>query len=66
MRTTIDSELQVTKLDTESWLARSQTPPDRAEEVRRRLRAATPAAVDAFRIGATTFAVRKLILVGRK
>src|SRR5204862_235796 len=66
MRTTIDSELQVTKLDTESWLARSQTPPDRAEEVRRRLRAATPAAVDAFRISATTFAVRKLILVGRK
>lgn len=66
LRTTVDSDVGVTKLDTESWLARSQTPPDRAAEVRRRLREATPAAVEAFQITPTTFAVRKLILVGRK
>ena len=64
--TTVDSDIAVTKLTTENWLERSQTPPDRAEEVRRRLRTASPAAVDAFRITPVTFAVRKLILVGRK
>jgi SAM-dependent methyltransferase len=66
LRTTIDSDLQVTKLTTEDWLARSQTAPDRAAEVRRRLRAASPAAVEAFQITPVTFAVRKLILIGRK
>ena len=65
MRTTVDSDTAVTKLTTDKWLERSQTPPDRAEEVRRRLRTAPPAAVDAFQIRATTFAVRKLILIGR-
>jgi len=65
LRTTVDSDMSVTRLTTESWLQRSQTPPDRAEEVRRRLAAATPAAVDAFQITPTTFAVRKLILTGR-
>ena len=66
LRTTVDSDAAVTRLNTESWLERSQTPPDRAEEVRRRLRAASPAAVSAFQIEPTTFAVRKLILIGRK
>ena len=66
LATTVDSDIAVTKLTTENWLERSQTPPDRAEEVRRRLRTASPAAVDAFRITPVTFAVRKLILVGRK
>ncbi len=66
LRTTVDSESAVTKLTTENWLKRSQTPPDRAEEVRQRLRTASPAAVTAFRIAPTTFAVRKLILIGRK
>lgn len=66
LRTTVDSDSGVTKLTTENWLERSQTPPDRAEEVRRRLRTATPAAVEAFRITPLTFAVRKLILIGRK
>ena len=65
LRTTVDSDIAVTKLTTENWLERSQTPPDRAEEVRRRLRTASPAAVNAFQITPATFAVRKLILVGR-
>lgn len=62
----VESDLSVTKLTTESWLERSQTPPDRAEEVRRRLRLAPPAAIEAFQITPVTFAVRKLILLGRK
>jgi SAM-dependent methyltransferase len=66
LRTTVDSDISVTKLTTENWLERSQTPPEKAEEVRRRLRTAPPAAVEAFQIGAGTFAVRKLILIGRK
>jgi SAM-dependent methyltransferase len=65
LRTTVDSDTAVTKLTTENWLERSQTPPDRADEVRRRLRAAAPAAVEAFQITPDTFAVRKLILIGR-
>ena len=64
--TTVDSDTAVTKLTTEDWLKRSQTPPDRAEEVRHRLRTASTAAVEAFQITPVTFAVRKLILVGRK
>ena len=66
LRTTVDSDTSVTKLTTENWLERSQTPPDRAEEVRRRLHTATPAAIEAFQITPTTFAVRKLILVGQR
>ena len=66
MRAAVDSDLMVTKLDTESWLSRSRTAPDRAAEVRRRLGDASGAAVEAFRITPVTFAVRKLILVGRK
>jgi SAM-dependent methyltransferase len=66
LKTTVDSDIAVTKLTTENWLERSQTPPDRAEEVRRRLATASPAAVAAFQITPITFVVRKLILVGRK
>lgn len=65
LRTTVDSDTAVTKLTTENWLERSQTLPDRAEEVRRRLRAAPPAAVEAFQITPESFVVRKLILIGR-
>jgi SAM-dependent methyltransferase len=65
LRTTVDSDAAVTKLTTQDWLERSQTPADRAEEVRRRLRTASPAAVEAFQITPLTFAVRKLILIGR-
>jgi hypothetical protein len=65
MRASIDSDTSVTKLTTGNWLERSRTPPDRAAEVRQRLRDAPAAAVDAFQITATTFVVRKLILVGR-
>jgi SAM-dependent methyltransferase len=65
LRTTVDSDTAVTKLTTENWLERSQTPPDRADEVRRRLRTAEPAAVQTFQITALTFVVRKLILIGR-
>src|SRR5438093_4712582 len=66
LETTVDSDIAVTKLTTQDWLERSQTPPDRAAEVQRRLRTASPAAVEAFQISSSTFAVRKLILVGRK
>lgn len=66
LRTTVDSDTAITKLTTENWLERSQTPPDRVEEVRRRLRTASRSAVAAFQIAPTTFAVRKLILIGRK
>jgi SAM-dependent methyltransferase len=65
LQTAVDSDVSVTKLTTEDWLERSQTPPDRAGEVRRRLRAAPPAAIEAFQITPTTFAVRKLILTAR-
>jgi SAM-dependent methyltransferase len=64
-RARIDAQLETT-LTTESWLERSQTPPDRATEVRRRLAAAPPAATTAFRITMTTFAVPKVILVARR
>jgi SAM-dependent methyltransferase len=66
LRPSVDSDRAVTKLTTENWLERSQTPPDRAEEVRHRLRTAAPAAVEAFQITPETFAVRKLILIGRR
>ena len=66
MRTTVDSDTAVTKLTTENWLERSQTPPDRVEEVRRRLGSAPPAAIETFQITPTTFAVHKVILVGRR
>ena len=66
LRTTVDSNTAVTELATESWLERSQTAPERADEVRQRLRDASPAAIDAFLITPTTFGVHKLILIGRK
>jgi len=66
LRTTVDSDAAVTKLTTENWLERSQTPAGRAEEVRRRLRTAPASAALAFQITPDTFAVRKLILIGRK
>jgi SAM-dependent methyltransferase len=66
LRTTVDSDRGVTRLRTENWLERSQTSSEGAAEVRRRLLAASSAAVAAFGIGPTTFAVRKLILCARK
>ncbi|HKY50702.1 MAG TPA: class I SAM-dependent methyltransferase [Candidatus Limnocylindria bacterium] len=60
------SSLLTTKLTTEDWLARSQTPSDRASEVRRRLRDAPAAAREAFQISETTFAVPKLVVVARR
>ena len=65
LRTAVESDLLTTKITTEGWLERSQTPADRAEEVRRRLREAPAAAVTAFRITETTFAVPKVVLLGR-
>jgi len=63
LRTTVESELMTTKLVTEAWLERSQTPPDRATEVRSRLRDASSAERDAFRITETTFAVPKVVIL---
>jgi SAM-dependent methyltransferase len=58
--------LMATKLTTEAWLERSQTPADRAALVRRRLRQASPAARDAFRITETTFSVPKCVILAAK
>lgn len=65
-RASIESRLLTTKLTTEAWLERSQTPADRAAEVRHRLREAPALAVETFRITETTFAVPKVIVLGRK
>jgi SAM-dependent methyltransferase len=66
LRASVESELITTKITTENWLERSQTPRDRAEKVRRRLREAPRPARDAFRITDTTFAVPKVVLLGRR
>jgi SAM-dependent methyltransferase len=66
LRTSIESELMTTKITTEGWLERSQTPADRAAEVRRRLRDAPAAARDAFHITDTTFAVPKVVILARR
>lgn len=63
LRTSVESERMTTKLTTEAWLERSQTPSDRAAEVRRRLRGAPNAARDAFRITESTFAVPKVVIL---
>jgi SAM-dependent methyltransferase len=63
LRAGIDSDVLTTKLTIDSWLERSQTPADRADEVRRRLRAATAAAREAFQITETTFAVPKMVIL---
>src|SRR3989442_15305957 len=55
-RATIDSSGLATKLSTEAWLSRSQTPADRAQRVRAMLREAAAAAVKRLRITATDFA----------
>jgi ubiquinone/menaquinone biosynthesis C-methylase UbiE len=66
LRATAAPDLMTTKLTTEAWLERSQTPPDRAAEVRRRLRVAPVAARDAFQITQTTFAVPKLVVLATR
>ena len=53
-------------LTAKAWLERSQTPADRASEVRRRLRDASSEARDAFRITDTTFAVPKVVILARR
>jgi hypothetical protein len=55
-----------TKLTTDAWLERSQTPADRAAEVRRRLRDASPTAREAFRITETTFSVPKMVVLATR
>jgi SAM-dependent methyltransferase len=66
LRTSVESDLMTTKITTEGWLERSQTPQDRAAEVRRRLREAPAAARDAFQITDTTFAVPKVVILARR
>jgi SAM-dependent methyltransferase len=63
LRASVDSDLLTTKLTTDAWLVRSQTPADRAAEVRRRLRAASSTVREAFQITDATFAVPKLVIV---
>lgn len=65
LRASVESDLLTTKITTQNWLERSQTPSDRATEVRRRLRDATQPACVAFDITETTFAVPKVVLLGR-
>jgi ubiquinone/menaquinone biosynthesis C-methylase UbiE len=66
LRASMASDLMTTKLTTEGWLERSQTPADRVAEVRRRLRGASPAAVSTFHITDTTFSVPKVVILGEK
>jgi len=66
LRTSVESDLMTTKITTEGWLERSQTPADRAAEVRRRLRDAPAAARDAFQITETTFTVPKIVILARR
>jgi len=66
LRTSVESDLMTTKITTEGWLERSQTPAERAAEVRRRLRDAPAAARDAFHITDTTFAVPKVVISARR
>jgi SAM-dependent methyltransferase len=66
LRTSVESDLMTTKITTEGWLERSQTPQDRATEVRRRLRDAPDAARDAFQITDTAFAVPKIVILARR
>lgn len=62
LQASVESDLMTTKITTEGWLVRSQTPAARADEVRRRLRDAPAAARDAFHITDTTFAVPKIVI----
>jgi ubiquinone/menaquinone biosynthesis C-methylase UbiE len=66
LQTSVESELLTTKLTTDAWLERSQTPADRAAAVRRSLHDATPAARDAFQITAQTFAVPKTVILAHR
>ncbi len=66
LRASVESELMTTKITTEAWLERSQTPADRAAQVRARLRDAPAAARDAFQITDTTFAVPKVVILARR
>lgn len=63
LRVSVDPDLMTTKITTEGWLERSQTPAGRASEVRRRLRGASSRARDAFQITDTTFAVPKVVVL---
>ncbi|OLC57268.1 MAG: hypothetical protein AUH85_03965 [Chloroflexi bacterium 13_1_40CM_4_68_4] len=54
------------QLNVEDWLARSQTPPPAAAEVRDRLRRASAAAREAFTIDETHFSTNRVIIVGTK
>ena len=63
LRASVESDLLTTKLTTDAWLERSQTPADQAAEVRRRLRVASRAARDTFQITETTFAVPKVVML---
>lgn len=65
LRASVESDLLTTKLTTDAWLERSQTPADRAAEVRRRLRDAPTAAREVFRITETTFVVPKVVILAR-
>jgi len=66
LRASVDSGLMTTKITTEAWLERSQTPAGRASEVRRRLRTASSQARDAFQITDTTFAVPKVVVLAEQ
>ena len=57
-----------TPLKTEDWLARSQTPVDRAARVRQMLATPSPAARETFRVApdGSTFDVPKALIAGRR
>jgi ubiquinone/menaquinone biosynthesis C-methylase UbiE len=66
LRASVESNLMTTKITTEAWLERSQTPAVRATEVRRRLGDASSDARGVFHITDTTFAVPKVVILARR
>lgn len=55
-----------TRIELDDWLARSQTPPPQAAEVRRRFREAPPKARETFGIDEAGFVLLKALLVAAK
>jgi ubiquinone/menaquinone biosynthesis C-methylase UbiE len=55
-----------TSLETDDWLARSQTPPAQAERARAMLRSASAEARETFRISETGFSLLKAVIVATR
>jgi ubiquinone/menaquinone biosynthesis C-methylase UbiE len=56
----------LTALQTEDWLARSQTPPDRAQRAREMLRSAPAGARETFRVHDAGFSLLKVVIIATR